>query len=165
MVWQVMKKAFYLTLLLAFCTVQIQAQEIPEINKKIIDYVKTVIGKKVDYGECWDLAYRAVTKNNCEWDGKYKWGQEIDPETDSVFPGDILQFYNVTLKYKDGNKIYKEVFKLHTAIIYSVKGKGHYEIAHQNNAFSGRKVGLSDLDIRNKISGTIEFYRPVRKTN
>ncbi|HNX06755.1 MAG TPA: hypothetical protein PKL96_04170 [Bacteroidales bacterium] len=158
-----MKKTFFLTLLIFFCTCRVQAQEMPETNKKIIDYVNTVIGKKVDYGECWDLAYRAVTKNNCAWDGKYKWGQRINPATDSIFPGDILQFYNATLKYKDGNKIYKEVFKLHTAIIFSIKGKGIYEIAHQNNAYSGRKVGLSELDLSNKVSGTIEFYRPVQK--
>ncbi|HOV10373.1 MAG TPA: hypothetical protein PLT47_03395 [Bacteroidales bacterium] len=158
-----MKKIFFFTFFLTFCFVGIRAQEIPETNQKIIDYVKTVIGKKVDYGECWDLAYRAVTKNNCVWDGKYKWGEKIDPETDSVFPGDIIQFYNVTLKYKDDNKIYKEVFKLHTAIIYSIKGKGYYEIAHQNNSYSGRKVGISELDLRHKTSGTIEFYRPVTK--
>ena len=159
-----MKKVFATIFIFTIFFFQAYAQHIPELNQKIVDYVTTQIGKKVDYGECWDLAYEALTQNNCAWNGKYQYGKKLDPKTDSIYPGDLLQFYNVSLKYKKNGEIYKESFQLHTAIIYSIKGKGYYEIAHQNNSYSGRRVGISELDIRNKISGTIEFFRPVAKT-
>lgn len=160
-----MKKIFAVIFFCPLFFFQAHAQQTPELNQKITDYVKTQIGKKVNTGECWDLAYEALTQNNCEWDYQYKFGKKLDPITDSIYPGDFLQFYNVTLKYNKNGATYKESFKLHTAIIYNVKGKGFYEIAHQNNAYSGRKVGLSDLIMSSKISGTIEFYRPVANTN
>lgn len=158
-----MKKIAAIIPLSLFFFFQAFGQQIPELNQKIVDYIKTQIGKKVDKGECWDLAYEVLKRNNCEWDGKYRFGEKINPETDSVFPGDILQFYNVTLKNKSGNMTYTETYGKHTAIIYSIKGKGIYEIAHQNNGYSGRKVGISELNIKNKKSGIIEFYRPVAK--
>jgi hypothetical protein len=143
---------------------QAHAQQTPELNQKIVDYVKNQIGKKVDYGECWDLAYEALTQNNCEWDGKYIFGKKLNQKTDSIYPGDIIQFYSVTLKYTKDRQIYKETYLKHTAIVYLIKEKGIFEIAHQNNGFTGRKVGISDLNMNNKISGTIEFFRPVTKT-
>lgn len=159
-----MKKVFFIILLCPLFFVQGYAQQAPELNQKIVEMVKTLIGKKVNRGECWDLAYEVLTQNNCEWNGQYVFGKKLDPKTDSIYPGDFLQFYNVTLKYNESNYFYKESFKLHTAIIYSVKGKGFYEIADQNNDKYGRKVGISELNLRNKISGTIEFFRPVAKT-
>jgi len=159
-----MKKVLTILFLCSIFLFQLHAQETPELNLKIANYVKTVIGTKVNRGECWDLAYEALTQNNCEWDGNYKYGKKLNPKTDSIYPGDLLQFNNVTLKYKKDGLLYKENFGMHTAIIYTVKAKGIYEIAHQNNAFSGRKVGLSELNLENLTSGTIQFYRPVAKT-
>jgi len=160
---QPMKKNLTVLFLFLVFSFQIQAQQIPELNQKIVDYVKTQVGKKVNTGECWDLAYEALTQNNCEWNGAFVFGKKINPKTDSIYPGDIIQFSNVVIKTTKGNMIYKETYKKHTAIIYSVKEKGVFEIAHQNNGFSGRKVGLSELNINSKYSGTIDFFRPVAK--
>ena len=135
--------------------------QIPEINQKIVDYVKTVIGKKVDRGECWDLANRALTLVNAEWDHKYKYGEEVNPKKDIIHPGDIIHFSKVTIKYERPEGIYTESYPQHTAIIYEVKSDGVYVIAHQNNGFSGKKVGLSDLRLEDIRSGKIRFYRPV----
>jgi hypothetical protein len=135
--------------------------QIPELNQKIIDYVSSVIGKKVDRGECWDLAYQALTRNNAAWDGQYKYGQKINHSKDSVYPGDIIHFQGVMVKYSRDGLIYKETYKQHTAIVYKTYGKGHYQLAHQNTGFSGRTVGLSDMNLKDIISGKLIIYRPV----
>jgi hypothetical protein len=61
----------------------------------VVEYVESVIGEQVDRGECWDLAYQALTRIDAKWDGKYKYGREINPKRREVFPGDIIQFKNV----------------------------------------------------------------------
>jgi len=132
----------------------------PKINKNIVDYVSTVIGKKVDRGECWDLANRALTKANAKWDHEYKYGIPVDPLTDNIFPGDLIQFENVVLKYEKGGRHFKENMAHHTGIIYKVTAKGEYQIAHQNNGQHGRKVGLSDFKLVDITKGKAFFYRP-----
>lgn len=149
--------------LLFLFAVSVQAQNTPELNRKIISYVSSVMGQQVDRGECWDLAYQALTRYNAKWDGEYVYGKEIDPQKDVVYPGDIIQFEKVKVKYINGNVITTETMGHHTAIVYKVYKKGKYQLAHQNTGFSGRKVGLSDLDLNNVIKGKMNFYRPVAK--
>ncbi len=155
-----MKKNYYLFLIALFFS-SFTGEEIPNLNKRIVDYVQTVIGKQVDRGECWDLAYQALNRNNAEWDGQFKYGKRLNPDKDRIFPGDIIQFKNVKISYSIGQMIYKEQMDQHTAIIYKVKGENIFDIAHQNNSFSGRKVGVSTLDLKNIVRGKVFIYRPV----
>jgi hypothetical protein len=157
-----MKRIYIITLSLIISLLSAVAQDnkLPELNKKIIKYVKSVIGTQVDRGECWDLANQALTRNHAKWDGEYQYGKPIDPKKDDVLPGDLIQFKNVKVTYKVGNTIYKEIMAHHTAIVYKVLGPGKFEIAHQNNGFSGRKVGISSLDISTVTKGKMYFYRP-----
>jgi hypothetical protein len=67
------------------------------------------------------------------------------------------------IKYKKENTYYTETMEQHTAIVYKVKQKGVYEIAHQNTQFSGRKVGISTLNINTVVDGKMYFYRPTKK--
>ena len=46
------------------------------------------------------------------------------------------------------------------AIIYEVKGNGEYVLAHQNTAYTGRKVGTSPLNLMNVTGGKITIFRP-----
>jgi hypothetical protein len=138
-----------------------QENKIPELNKKIVHYVKSVIGTQVDRGECWDLANQALKRNHAKWDGEYVYGNPIDPKKDEVLPGDLIQFKNVKVTYRVGNTFYKETMAHHTAIVYKVLAHGKYEIAHQNTGFSGRKVGVSSLDLSTVTKGKLFFYRPV----
>lgn len=154
--------AFISVIFLLF-TVTVWAQKTPELNKQIIKYVNSVMGQQVDRGECWDLANQALTKHNAKWNGEYVYGKEIDPAKDEVFPGDIIQFEKVKIKYTVGNTITTETMGHHTAIVYKVYSKGKYQLAHQNTGFSGRKVGLSDLELANVIKGKMKFYRPQGK--
>ena len=137
-------------------------KSIPTLNQGIIDYVNTVINKRVDRGECWDLAYQALTRVGAEWDGKYRYGRLIDPNKVKVYPGDLIQFKGVKLKYQKNGSTYQESMAHHTAIVYEVIKPGVYRIAHQNTGFSGRKVGISDLRLDSRVRGRMMFYRPVK---
>src|SRR6056297_987094 len=161
-----MKKILLTFGFILFISTQLLALEkIPELNRQIVEYVKTVIGKKVDRGECWDLANQALQKVDADWDRSFVYGNPVNPKKDEIFPGDIIQFENVVIKYKKENAYYTETMAQHTAIVYKVKDKGVYEIAHQNTLFSGRKVGLSTLDITTVVDGKMYFYRPTQKLN
>jgi hypothetical protein len=154
-----------LTCILFFNLSSYSQDSIPELNKQILKYVKTTIGKKVDRGECWDLANEALILVKAEWDLKYKYGNLVNPKKDIIYPGDLIQFEGVKVKYKQGNTTYTENMDHHTAIIYRIISKGVYELAHQNTGFSGRKVGLSTLDINTIINGKMSIYQPTQKKN
>ena len=98
----------------------IAQSNIPDLNKEILKYVKSVKGKKVDRGECWDLANQALKLVGADWDKEYVYGNRIDPKTDQVFPGDLIQFENVKVQYTEGNATYTEFMTHHTAIVYKV---------------------------------------------
>jgi len=159
-------KTAILIICLFSIALQNKAQDnIPTLNKQIVEYVKTTIGKKVDRGECWDLANQALTRNNAEWDLEYKYGKLLNPKNDTIYPGDVIQFEGVKVKYKKGNTTYTESMEHHTAIVYRVIGKGVYELAHQNTGFSGRKVGLSTIDVSTITKGKMKIYRPIKKAS
>ncbi len=140
--------------------------EIPDVNTRVVSYVKTVIGSTVGRGECWDLADQALTVADAQFDKTspstiYIFGKQYNPEKEEVLPGDIIQFENVTVSYKDGNMIFTENYKHHTAIVYDVKENGSLQLAHQNTSFGGRKVALSDFNSDNVKKGKLLFYHPV----
>lgn len=142
--------------------------EAPKLNKKVVSYVDKVIGKKVDRGECWDLAAAALDHAGAYLDRSsqktiYVFGKKLNPKKDKIFPGDIIQLENVKLEYTKGNMIYTETMGHHTAIIYQLLDEGHYKIAHQNTSFSGKKVGVSELNLNTIKKGKIIFYRPLKK--
>ncbi|MCD6019100.1 MAG: hypothetical protein K0S53_2221 [Bacteroidetes bacterium] len=133
---------------------------IPEINRQIVAYAKTKIKKKVGRGECWDFAAEALQTANAKWDMNYKFGKEIDYKKEQVFPGDIIQLEGVILNYEINGMKYTEKMMHHTAIIYEVNAQNSFMIAHQNNGFSGRKVGVSSLDLATLTKGKFTIYRP-----
>jgi hypothetical protein len=149
--------------LLIFQICAYSQNNIPKLNQQIVKYVSSVIGKKVDRGECWDLANEALTLINAKWNHEFKYGILLDPKKDSIYPGDIIQFKNVVLEYDlpDGSGKAKETMEQHTAIVYKVFSQGNFEIAHQNTGFSGRKVGTSKLNLKNRKKGKIFIYRPI----
>lgn len=140
----------------------------PNLNARIIEYVNTVIGKQVARGECWDLAaasldYAGAYLDRSSQKSIYVFGKVINPKKDKIFPGDIVQIENVKIEYSKGNMIYTENMIHHTAIIYEVLDVDIYNIAHQNTSFSGKKVGISELNLRNIKKGELTFYRPYEK--
>jgi hypothetical protein len=140
-----------------------ECDSIPPLNQEIIAFVDAKMRKKVGNGQCWTLAAQALDNSNATWNGKFEFGTQLNPDTDCIYPGDIIQFKNVKLvtKNSSGGSSYEEM-EQHTAIVYKVVGKGHYQIAHQNTEKWGKKVDISTIDLKNKKKGKIWMYRPTR---
>jgi len=133
---------------------------VPELNQKILEVVAQQIDKTVGRGECWDLAALVLNQNGAKWDKQYVFGRKVDPAKDCIYPGDLIQFEGVKIKYTVDRAVHTETMQHHTAVIYEVKAKGVFVLAHQNTGTSGRKVGLSGLDLKTIVSGKYQIYRP-----
>jgi hypothetical protein len=115
------------------------------------------MGKTVGKGECWDLAQRALDINSADWQRTLQFGTPLNPENESILPGDIIQMTNVKLKM--GRKI--EYFGLpkHTAIVYEVLLPNIFIIAHQN-VYNKKFVLTSKFNLRHLAKGAVQFFRP-----
>lgn len=133
---------------------------IPQLNQQIVDFVTSRIKKKVGKGECWDLAEEALNSVGAKWNGEYVFGKPVRYQTECVYAGDIIQFADVRIQYEVDGKVYIEQMKQHTAVIYEVKARGNYILAHQNTPFSGKKVGLSPIKLKDINKGKFTIYRP-----
>lgn len=157
------KKVFILFAML-YLGIYVNAGEnsdpIPKLNEKIIRFVNTHVGKRVGDGQCWSLASAALNAVNANWDHEYKFGREINPLREPVFSGDIIQFEDVTIKYREKNTLQIERYSpQHTAIIYRVKDNGNYTIAHQN-VNGVMELMFSELHLNAVIRGTYKIFRP-----
>ena len=133
---------------------------LPPLNQKIIAFTDSKMKKKVGRGECWDLAAEALNAAGAKWNGKFKYGRLLDLDKEPMLPGDLIQFEGVKIKYEKNGARYKEILNHHTGIIYSVKGDRQFEMANQNTAQHGRKVGLSYIDLNQVFTGRYFIYRP-----
>ncbi len=131
-------------------------EEIPSVNKKVIAYCTKKMKKKVDRGECWDLAAFALNYANAQWKLPYKFGKAVNYKTHRIFPGDIVQFERVKIAIPNG---YQYKYAHHTAIVYKILGKNKYLIAHQNVA-GVKRVRTDELDLNYLKRGKVQFYRP-----
>ncbi|MFP5040031.1 hypothetical protein [Parasediminibacterium sp. JCM 36343] len=135
----------------------------PQLNKQVIAFVNSKMGKQVGRGECWDLAAEPLNLLGANWNKQLVYGRQVDYEKECVYPGDMMQFEGVTIKYTTPDRV-KHIEKMehHTAIVYEVKGKGYFIIAHQNTGMWGRKVGTSELDLQNITKGRFTIFRPYK---
>lgn len=138
----------------------VQDPALPPLNQRIVDHVATVQGKKVDRGECWDLAAQALNKAGAKWDGLYAFGRLIDTKQEAILPGDILQFEGVTMEHRTEGGMEQFSFMKHTAVVTAVHGPGEVTIAHQNFGPTGRKVSSLRLQLGDLVKGKLLFYRP-----
>jgi hypothetical protein len=156
-----------LPVLLIFSCLSVNS-DLPELNAKIIAYVDEVMGTKVARGECWDLAAGALAQSGAYFDRSSQktvliYGRKVNPEKEEIFPGDLIQFENVQLEWKEGNSIYSSSMAHHTAIVYKVNEKGNYEMAHQNTGGWGKKVGVSNFRLDRVTKGKVKIYRPIKE--
>ncbi|UXP33981.1 hypothetical protein N6H18_08485 [Reichenbachiella agarivorans] len=142
--------------------------DLPELNQKVVEYVDSVMGTKVDRGECWDLAAGALKYSGAYFDRSSLktisiYGRLLNPKKEEVLPGDLIQFENVELNWKDGNMTYKATMAQHTAIVYKVNEAMNYEIAHQNTGEWGKIVGVSNFRLDQVTKGKVMIYRPIKE--
>jgi len=126
---------------------------VPVINKKITVFVKTKIGKRCgDY--CNSIFAEAHKAAGLEW-----WsnpiGTRIDYSKECVYPGDMISFRNVELKWNRNDSIIGLTFDNLSIdyFIYKVKSKGVYTVVCTHTINGKMQVIAQDLEI-NKIKGT-----------
>jgi hypothetical protein len=151
---------FILVLSLLFASATFEKKPaLPPTNQKVLDYVNTVIGKKVGAGECWDLANEALTYAQAKWKFPNTFGKPYDYKKETILPGDLIQLSNVTIETRTGNSVSTITMAKHTAIVYSVGDNGKIKIAEQN--FNNiRKIVLNDWNLTDVKKGKLQFYRP-----
>ena len=137
----------------------ISDNEIPPTNAKIIEYINSVKGKKVDRGECWDLANGALTYAHAKWESPYGFGKPIDYKTEKIIPGDIIHILNVTMESRSGNSITRWKMAEHTAILFELKEANKVMVAEQN-VNGVRKVQINEWNLDDVKSGKLQFFRP-----
>lgn len=150
------------SIFLFLCIWMFPLETLPPANAKIVEYVNTVIGKKVGRGECWDLANEALTYANAKWELPTKFGKPFDYKKEKVLAGDLIQINNVVMESRTDTSLVRWKMVEHTAIVYSTAEKGQIRIAEQN-VNGVRKVMLSNWNLNDVKSGTLQFYRPQAK--
>lgn len=148
-----MKKLF---LILIGSIVFSSFQTVP-VAGKILEFCKNNMGKKVDRGECWDLANMALNYAGADWTGRFNFGDKIDYKKEVLKPADILQFTNVKFMFPNRSMS----FPKHTAIVSKANG-GAILVYHQN--FNNKRfVDTLTINLENIKNGKIEAYRPKGK--
>lgn len=127
------------------------------VADKIVEFSLKNLGKKVERGECWDLANSALNYANANWKPLYDFGDKFDYKKQDLKPGDILQFTGVKFVFANGSAS----FPKHTAIVYKYANK-NVTLLHQN--FNNKKaVDTLSINLDNIKNGKIEAYRPKSK--
>jgi hypothetical protein len=151
-----------------------RADDGDDLGKKVVDWAKAKIGKKVGQGQCSHLVVEALTavgaKTNVDYGvtglGKdYIWGTLVKDSKDAK-PGDILQFRDVKLAEKVVVNckpvIRNTIIPHHSAIVSVNLGKGKFMVLDQNR--QGKQiVSENELDLGAKKEGTVWLYRPEKK--
>ena len=154
------------------------------VNEKIIEFAKTNLNQKIDQGECWDLAFRALENAGAKTPtgsgaSLYKWSsQKVSMSEAQV--GDIIQYKNFKIKIETEDKAGNITWNVltigmprHTAILKSKKSNGVVEVYEQNmdnkksvkiNSYHLEKTTYTD-SAGTKIKVTIQggkfiIYRP-----
>ena len=140
-----------------------QTDTLPEVNRRIVAFVREHMGEKVGRGECWDLAAGALDSAGAKWDGDYGFGPKLDLKRDVILPGDIVQIEGAEFRWEEGRDIHTMRMPHHTAVVLEVKAPGAYVIGQQNTQETGRRVGTGDLVLARRTKGRIDFYRPVER--
>jgi len=147
-----------------------EPEPLPEVNRKVVEFCRANLGKKVDNGECAMLVVVAYQKAGAVGLdflpapkppmklNAYIWGTPLGSK-DTILPGDVIQFSDVEIGGKGGRTL-----RHHTAVVAQVLGGNRYAIFEQNangKTDAQRKiVQLNPLDLSRMTKGNAYFYRP-----
>lgn len=127
------------------------------VADKVVAYAKQNFGKKIDRGECWDLANAALNRAGAAWESPFGFGTKVDYKKEALRPGDILQFTNVKFETEFSSAFFPQ----HTAIVYKAN-KDLVTVFHQN--FNNKRtVDSLTLNLADIKDGKLEAFRPKAK--
>ena len=130
---------------------QSKAQEV-DIAEKILTYVQTVMDKKVDRGECWDLIAFALDHSGANWQRTDGFGKKVNFPKEPLRSGDIMRMTDI--EYNWGGKT-----SGHYAIVVEIIDNNLLRIADQNVA-GVRLVKIREFNLNDIKKGKVEFFRP-----
>jgi len=126
-----------------------------DIGDRIIEFSMKNLKKKIDRGECWDLANAALNNADADWSPPFNFGTKVD--ISQAQRADILQFTNIKMKFPNGSMSFPQ----HTAIIYKINKK-QITLIHQN--FNNKRyVDTLTISLDYIKKGKIEAFRPIEK--
>ena len=143
------------SILLWLCMFSFLQTDLPKVNQEIVAYAKANEGKKIDRGECWDLAKYALDEAKANWEAPYDYGTKYNYKKATILPGDIIQFENAEFK----GELYSMSMPHHTAVVLEVLSPLVLKVAHQN--FAGKRtVQFTDVNFNDLKKGQVQFYHP-----
>lgn len=168
-----------LAALLVFATLERSLAEGPELNRRILEFAKENLGKKMGDGQCTGLILEAFKANDCRkfpnasdplYKDEYVWGKssatvvasegkltwEGTPE-----PGDVLQIRNAKFKGKVKGGTYAASAPHHTAVMVSLDNG--VMMVYEQNVNGKQVVMLNKYVVSDMQEGKISFYRAVSK--
>jgi hypothetical protein len=141
------------------------SDSLPIVNRVVLNYAKSQLGKKVGNGICFTLVDKALSRASPDWKRRrerglfgvkrrYVYGEKIKP--DEILPGDIVRY---NWKYRKERKTYS-----HVAIIYSVS-ENEVKVIEQNvdGSLTKSKVRINPLFLKSDSEikyWKIKYYRP-----
>jgi hypothetical protein len=141
-------------ILLLFALVSL-AGDTPTVGDKVIEFAVKHMKKKVDRGECWDLASAALNYAGADWTPPFNFG--IKTDLSKTQRADILQFTDISIKFPNGSMSFPQ----HTAIVYKADKKT-VTLIHQN--FNNKRfVDTLTIHLDQIKSGKVEAFRPKKK--
>jgi hypothetical protein len=142
-----------------------EAKELPELNRKVLQFAEENLGKQVAKGECWILAAEALTRAGAQRPGTngvpiYVFGRKLRAD-ETILPGDVVQFEKAKFVQKIKMQTFTKTFPHHTAIVAKVEGK-NITLLHQN--YGGKRtVTTEKINLDAHVEGIVEFFRPQLK--
>ncbi len=155
------------------------ADDLPPLNRKVVDFARERLGEKVGNGECTALASAALRSAGARHfgfhgnGGDYIWGRPIESFKDAM-PGDIVQFRDAVFRGKarlSGKRTltWHQEYPHHTALISEVRDGGKTVVLlHQNVGPDGasreQKQVVSETTLRVdglQKGGRLWIYRPI----
>lgn len=149
-----------LTLIVALAS-PVSAQtrdDLPPLNKKVLQFAVDNIGKSVGDGECATLVTEAYRQAKARMLTKEEalarvFGRRLG-EKEKALPGDIVEFKDIRLEGKDGGL--ETLF--HTTVLYKVKEDGKFVLLHQSKGVAIAELDMSMFEMK---KGELIVYRPV----
>lgn len=131
-----------------------QDANVPELNRKVVEFCRSSLGRPVGDGICATLGRESLADNGAHQPSVYTYGRQLD-NNEPLLPGDIVQMEQVRMKSKG----FSRSFPHHTAVVEEVR-PGVLVVLQQNVDPAGKVVQRDTWPLASIQTGQIIGYRP-----